>query len=41
MLINSGALLPEEMAEGLCADEMIGYAKRLADDLRIRQMMLG
>ncbi|WP_417225240.1 hypothetical protein [Amphritea sp.] len=41
MLINSGALLPETIPEGLCGDEIIGYAKRLADDLRIRQMMLG
>ncbi|MDO6564888.1 ankyrin repeat domain-containing protein [Amphritea sp. 1_MG-2023] len=41
MLINSGAQLPEELPEQLCGEEIIGYAQRLADDLRIRQLMLG
>lgn len=40
MLINSGALLPEEIPEGICSEEIIDYVRRLADDLRIRQMML-
>ncbi|RTE66647.1 ankyrin repeat domain-containing protein [Amphritea opalescens] len=40
MLINSGALLPAK-AQALCSEEMIGYARRLADDLNIRRMMLG
>ena len=41
MLINSGAELPETQRTEGCSDEIIGYAKRLADDLKIRQMMLG
>ena len=41
MLINSGAALPENLAEGICSDELRQYAKRCSEDLRIRQMMLG
>ncbi|MBN1006148.1 hypothetical protein [Amphritea pacifica] len=40
MLINSGAELPDEIPQGCCSEEIIGYARRLADDLKIRQMML-
>ncbi|WP_428036495.1 hypothetical protein [Amphritea sp.] len=41
MLINSGAKMPETIPQGCCSEEITGYARRLADDLKIRQMMLG
>ncbi|WP_299201166.1 ankyrin repeat domain-containing protein [uncultured Amphritea sp.] len=40
MLINSGAEMPETIPQGWCSEEITGYARRLADDLKIRQMML-
>ena len=40
MLINSGAELSEKLETEGCSKEIIDYAKRLADDLAIRQMML-
>lgn len=41
MLINSGAEMPDTIPEGWCSEEITGYARRLTDDLKIRQMMLG
>lgn len=40
MLINSGAELSEKLETEGGSKEIIDYAKRLADDLAIRQMML-
>ena len=40
MLINSGAQLSKTQGIEECSEEITGYAKRLADDLKIRQMML-
>jgi len=40
-MINSGADIPHEIADNWCSSEIISYAKRCADDLKIRQMMLG
>lgn len=40
LLISSNVSLPENAAE-LCPPEIHNYAKRFADDLRIRRMMLG
>ncbi|WP_432470941.1 hypothetical protein [Amphritea sp. HPY] len=40
-MINSGAEIPHEIADNWCSNEIVSYAKRCADDLRIRQMMLG
>ena len=39
MLINSGAALSEKLETQGCSKEIIDYAKRLTDDLKIRQMM--
>lgn len=39
MLISSGAELPDRLQEGWCSEEIYGYARRLADDIKIRQMM--
>jgi len=41
MLINSGAELPASFPEGWCSEEILHYAKRCAEDLKIRQIMLG
>ena len=41
MLVNSGAELPDSIPEGWCSDAIIGHAQRCADDLKIRQLMLG
>jgi ankyrin repeat protein len=40
MLINSGAALSEKLETEECSKEIIDYAKRLTDDLAIRQIML-
>lgn len=40
MLINSGAQLSETLGIEAYSKEITDYAKRLADDLKIRQMML-
>lgn len=40
MLINSGAALSDKLKTEGCSKEIIDYAKRLTDDLAIRQMML-
>ena len=39
MLICSGAELPDGLQEGWCSEEICGYARRLIDDIKIRQMM--
>ncbi|MBV1786795.1 hypothetical protein KQ940_01880 [Marinobacterium sp. D7] len=40
-LIHSGAPLPEPIELIDCSDELRAYAKRCAEDKRIREMMLG
>ncbi|MBR9884120.1 MAG: hypothetical protein GYB21_10895, partial [Oceanospirillales bacterium] len=40
-LIHSGAPLPEALDRINCSEAMRDYAKRCADDKRIREMMLG
>jgi len=40
MLINSGADMPATIPQGWCSEEIISYARRLTDDLKVRQMML-
>ncbi len=40
-LISSGAPLPEQLEEIGCSDEIRVYARRCADDKKIREMMLG
>lgn len=41
MLVNSGAQLPENLPDNWCSAEILQCAKRCAEDLRIRQIMLG
>lgn len=41
MLVNSGAQLPEQLPPNWCSAEILSCARRCAEDLRIRQMMLG
>lgn len=40
-LISSGAPLPEDLSSIPCSDELRTYARRCADDKKIREMMLG
>ncbi|WP_432696739.1 hypothetical protein ACQUQP_19740 [Marinobacterium sp. YM272] len=40
-LISSGAPLPAELDQVQCSDALRSYARRCADDKKIREMMLG
>lgn len=40
-LISSGAPLPGDLSGIQCSDELRAYARRCADDKKIREMMLG
>lgn len=41
MLVNSGATIPDQIPAEWCSEAILQCAKRCAEDLRIRQIMLG
>ena len=41
LMIQSGAELPDEIPQSWCSETTANYARRCAEDLRIRKLMMG